>query len=85
MHPLSAFRHIPTMLRRKARPAILLAALVLIAASAQAQTVYVDGSNPAASDLNIGHRTSAIQDHHGRHGPQQGRGGHDPGEAGRLP
>jgi hypothetical protein len=55
-----------------ARPAILSAALVLIAVSAQAQTVYVDGSNPAASDLNIGTELQPFKTITGAMGPNKG-------------
>ena len=54
MLSLSTLRHVPTVLRRVARTALLSAAIALAATSAQAVTVFVDGPNPAASDLNIG-------------------------------
>jgi len=72
MHPLSSLQHVSTMLRRLARTAILPAALVLVAASAQAQTVYVDGSNPAASDLNIGTELQPFKTINGAMGPNKG-------------
>jgi len=72
MRSLSPLRTVSPVLRRFARTAVLALVLAAAAASAEAQTVYVDGPNPAASDLNVGTELQPFKTINGAMGPNKG-------------